>query len=325
MGKDYLRRGSLKCLAWTMRPDGFGLLNNDGDLDYNRQSVLDAAGKYGEKEWEYIASNGENGTKPELPSIMFPWAGHLISRSGLDTDAQWSFFDVGPWGSGHQHNDKLHLSVAAYGHDLLVDAGRFAYRGEVADKFRPYAQGSQGHNIILIDGKGQAPGPDVFDKPVPEKDYCITSGYDWAQSSFSQFKGLEGSCSHTRTLYTKRGQFWVVVDQIKTDRPRMIEALWDWHPSCKVESRDGIVRTNNPKGNLQIVLVGGQHWTVDQVKGQEQPEIQGWYSKEYNICEPNTTTVFKTPIDRKSTFIWVLYPSANVELTVKTRIISETS
>jgi len=312
-------------LAWTIRPDGFGLLNNDGDLDYNRQRVMDAASRYSEKEWEYIVSNGKNGISPKLPSAMFPWAGQLISRSGFDPDAQWSFFDIGPWGSGHQHNDKLHLSVAAYGQDLLVDAGRFAYKGEVADKFRPYAQGSQGHNILLIDGKGQAPGPKKIRKPVSEKDYCIVPCYDWAQSSFNQFKDIDGFCSHTRTLYYKRGQFWVVVDRIKTKRSREINALWHWHPSCKVESRDGVVFTDNPKGNLQLIPVGGQQWNIEQVRGQEQSEIQGWYSKEYNIFEPNTTSVFKTRIDGENTFAWILYPSAYVSALVKARIISETS
>jgi len=311
-------------LAWTMRPDGSAPLNNDGDLDYNRQRVLDAAGKYGRKDWEYIASDGKSGIKPALPSVIFPWAGQLISRSGFDADAQWSFFDIGPWGSGHQHNDKLHLSVAAYGRDLLVDAGRFAYRGEIADKFRPYAQGSQGHNVLLIDGKGQAPGPVSADNPLPGSDYSITPDHDLARGSFSRFNGLEGSCTHTRTLYYQRGAFWIVVDRITTDRPRRIEALWHWHPSCKVEVRDNMVLTNNQRGNLQLIPVGTQQWTIKQVKGQEQPEVQGWYSQEYNKYEPDATTIFETHIDGNSTFVWLLYPSAGIEQPVKARIMKMT-
>ena len=145
-------------LAKVMRPDGNALLNNDGDLDYNRDKIIEVAKEYGRDDWMYIATNGRDGVKPaDGPSFVFPWAGHFISRSGYDADAQWSFFDIGPWGSGHQHNDKLHISIAAYGRDFLVDAGRFAYNGEVANKFRGYAKGSQGHNVILIDGAGQEP------------------------------------------------------------------------------------------------------------------------------------------------------------------------
>ncbi len=124
-------------LALIMRPDGYGLLNNDADLINNRENILREAETYQRPDWTYIATNGKSGTLPKTgPSYIFPYAGQLISRSDFGTEAQWSFFDIGPWGTGHQHNDKLHLSVFAYGRDLLVDAGRFAYRGEVANKFR---------------------------------------------------------------------------------------------------------------------------------------------------------------------------------------------
>jgi len=247
----------------------------------------------------------------------------LISRSGYDADAQWSFFDIGPWGSGHQHNDKMHVSVAAFGKDLLVDCGRFAYRGEVADKFRKYATGSQSHNVLLIDGKGQAPGPKVTEEPVSKKDYLITPDYDLGRASFAEFTSLEGACKHTRTLFYSRDGLWVVVDQVETDRPRKIDALWHWHPENKLNIENDKLFTLNDRGNLQIVPVGKQKWDVKMVKGQEQPEIQGWYSKEYNIFEPNPTTIYSTKIESNSTFVWVLYPSEKVEKPVKAEIVSE--
>ena len=313
-------------LAFTIRPDGYGLLNNDADLIDNREKVLKAAEIYGRNDWKYIVSNGKEGITPkDGPSFIFPWAGHLISRSGYDTDAQWSFFDIGPWGSGHQHNDKMHVSVAAFGKDLLVDCGRFAYRGEVADKFRKYATGSASHNILLFDGKGQAPGPKVTEEPVSKKDYLITPDYDLGRASFAEFTGLEGTCKHTRTLFYSRGDLWVVVDQVTTDRPRKIEALWHWYPENKVQIENGNSYTANESGNLQIISAGKQHWEVKMVKGQEQPEIQGWYSKEYNIYEPNPTTIFSTQIESNSTFVWILYPSEKVEKVVRAAIISESS
>jgi hypothetical protein len=313
-------------LAFTIRPDGNGLLNNDADLIDNREKVLKAAEIYNRDDWKYIVSNGKEGITPkDGPSFMFPWAGHLISRSRYDIEAHWSFFDMGPWGSGHQHNDKMHVSVAAFGRDLLVDCGRFAYRGEVATKFRRYATGSASHNILLIDGKGQAPGPKVIKEPVSKKDYLITPDYDLGRASFSEFIGLEGACKHTRTLFYARGDLWVVVDNITTDRPRKIDALWHWHPGCKVVVESETVATQNEKGNLQLVPAGKQKWNVSLVKGQEEPEIQGWYSKEYNIFESNPTTIFSTQIEADATFVWVLYPSEKVEKLVSAEIVSESS
>ncbi|SHE75119.1 Heparinase II/III-like protein [Mariniphaga anaerophila] len=312
-------------LAYTMRPNGTGILNNDGDLDDNRQRILDAAKSYVRPDWEFIASNGKNGETPaNRPSFFSPWAGHLISRSGFDADAHWSFFDIGPWGSGHQHNDKLHISVAAYGRDLLVDAGRFAYTGEVAEKFRNYVRGSAGHNVLLIDGKGQGPGPRLAEQPVPEKHWRVTDAYDYAWSSFGEFAGVEGVCEHTRRLFYARGDLWVVVDQIKTDRPRKIDALWHWHPDCDVQINGSKVVTKNETGNLQIVPVGSQKWKLNLVKGQEEPEIQGWYSREYNKYEPNVASVYSTKIEGDDEFVWVLFPSKNVADDVKAEIVSKT-
>lgn len=80
-------------LAMTIRPDGFGVLNNDSDLNNNRQNVLEAAQKYERPDWTYVVSNGAKGAKPNAaPSVFFPWAGQLISRSGYGQKAHWSFW-----------------------------------------------------------------------------------------------------------------------------------------------------------------------------------------------------------------------------------------
>lgn len=314
-------------LAYTIRPDGYGILNNDADRDYNRKTVLDAASEYHRDDWKYIATNGKSGTKPNGgPSSVFPWAGHLISRSGYDSKAHWSFFDIGPWGSGHQHNDKLHISVAAFGRDLLVDGGRFAYRGEVADKFRRYARGSQSHNVIMVDGKGQLPGPKLAEQPLSENHFKITSEFDYAWNSFNKFIEVEGEFNHTRALFYVRQNFWIVVDRITTGNPHEIEVLWHWHPDCNVKiEKEKNTYSENEKGNLKIIPVGNEKWKVDIIKGQEEPEIQGWYSKEYNTYEPNTATIYSTRIKSNSTFVWVLFPSEKAAPNIQTKILSHDS
>lgn len=311
-------------LAATMRPNGYGLLNNDADLRYNRESIQEAAATYDRQDWQYIASNGESGIKPDDgPSFLFPWAGHLISRSDYGPDAHWSFFDVGPWGSGHQHNDKLHLSVAAFGRDLLVDAGRFAYRGRVADKFRDYALGSRSHNVILMDGQGQGPGPRVTEEPLPENTFRIADDFDYASASFDNFIDLEGEGRHTRSLFYARGEFWIVADHIATDRPREIEALWHWHPESSVRERDhAVVSTDHQRGNLTIIPADPADWRVDFVKGQDEPVVQGWYSREYNEYEPSTAAIYSTRIPSDAAFVWVLLPSEEAAPEVSVDLLS---
>lgn len=311
-------------IAQAVRPDGHRILNNDGDRGSDRDLILKGAAQFDHPDWAFIATNGQSGIRPmDGPSYFFPWAGHLVSRSGFDANAHWSFFDIGPWGSGHQHNDKLHLSIAALGRDLLVDAGRFAYTGEIAEKFRPYARGTQSHNLILIDGKGQSAGPTHAREPIGEDHFKIAEDFDYASHFFDQFIDLEGTGRHIRTLFYIRGEFWIVVDKIITDRPRKIETLWHWHPESVVEQSGKIVKTNNEKGNLAVIPVGEHNFDISFIKGQEDPEIQGWYSPEYNLFGPNTTGIYSTEIEASATFVWILMPSEKETPLVKAAIISE--
>jgi len=311
-------------LAHVVRPSGYRPLNNDGDRGSDREFILAAAKKFDRPGWEYIATNGVSGTQPaDGPSYCYPWAGHFVSRSGFDADAQWSFFDIGPWGSGHQHNDKLHISVAAYGRDLLVDAGRFAYTGAVADKFGKYARGSQGHNILLIDHKGQSAGPTLVSQPLSDSSFKITPAFDYASGSFSHFADITGAATHTRAVLYMRGQFWIVIDRIVSDRPRTIEELWHWHPDNKVILEGLITKTANKRGNLAVIPLSRQKFDITLVKGQETPEIQGWYSPEYNKYEPNTVAVYQTKIGNAATLVWLLLPSEGETPKIKAKLLSE--
>ena len=311
-------------IAKSMRPDGFGPLNNDSDLDYNRDVILKAAQTYSRPDWEYMATNGKKGTVPDGGnSFFYPWAGQLISRSSYDKEAHWSFFDVGPWGAGHEHSDKLHLSVSAYGKDLLVDSGRFAYSGEVAKKFRAYALGSEGHNTVLIDHNGQSAGPAIASAALDHHSYKIVDAFDFATSSFDKYKNTNGNVKHQRSVLYVRGDFWVVVDRIITDSPRNIETLWHWHPDCIVEKEESVVQTNNTEGNLAIIPVGQHNFKINLIKGQEKPNIQGWYSSMYNLFTPNITSIYSTDINTSSTFVWILQPSKSKISLLKAKIISD--
>jgi Heparinase II/III N-terminus/Heparinase II/III-like protein len=308
-------------LAMTMRPSGYGLLNNDSDLNDNGPQLLKAADRYSRDDWSYIASNGKNGKKPAgLASRVFPWAGHVISRSGWDSDAHWSFFDVGPAGTAHRHKDRLHLSVSAYGRDLLVDSGRYWYKPGL---WRRYFRESFSHNLIIIDGCGQKTGPGSVRKAMAGN-YQLNQDYDYARGTFNEgYEKLEGKVAHTRMVVYVRGRFWVVFDRVSGDRPRQLQALWHFHPDCKVESDDlQAVSVDPGKGNLRIVPVGQVPWKLELVKGREKPDIQGWYSSRYNQKQASSTAVYSARAGKESIFAWVLIPAKGKVSKVKVEILN---
>lgn len=298
-------------LAWSMRPDGYGPMNNDSDLPLTRPPVIKAAATLNRPDWLYIASNGREGDRPKAgPSIVFPWAGQAILRSGYDADALWAFFDMGPWGTAHQHNDKLHVSMVAFGRDLLVDGGRFNYiRGEGTWR-TSYAQTSLSHNVLMLDGQGQAPGPKATSQPTAKTDYAVGGEIEFARGSCDHFDKIEGSATHTRVVVQLPGEVVVVADRLESDHPRQVSAMWHWHSDCTVASKDGqILSTDAGKANLRIAPVAGFKWNIELVKGQKAPHIQGWYSPRYNEWAPSTAAVLSARVEGNAAFAWILAPA----------------
>ncbi len=305
----------LDYMAYVQRPNGRGPLNNDSDYVYIRKDVAAANQTYNRGDWAYIISNGREGEKPRRQSVFYPYAGQAVMRNGWDENAHWSFFDIGPWGSGHRHSDKLHLSITAYGKDLLVDSGRFTYVGYAGGPdypWREYFISAISHNIIMIDGKGQKPKKQVVAEPLTDA-FVTNAKFDFARGQYTEgYDGLEDKITHTRAVLYLRDRFWVVVDRVECEKPHRIEALWRYHPDCDVVlENNSAASVDAGKANLRITPVSSFDWDVELVKGQEKPFIQGWYSVEYNKKTPNSVAVYSANIQKTQTFAWLITVDEN--------------
>lgn len=312
-------------LAYSMRPDGHQPLNNDSDRDNLQPLVLNAAEKFDRDDWTYIATNGREGKQPVgLASKVFPWAGLHFMRDGWGVNSQWAIFDTGPFGTGHQHSDMLHLSIHAHGRDLLVDSGRYTHENYFSFNpvnWRGFFRSSFSHNVILVDGKGQAPGPLRAEKPLEEEIDCInTNSFDYARGTFSYgfADGTDSGFSkenvtkadHTRAVFYVKGKYWVVVDHVEADTTHKIEVLWNLAPNVSaVVEGNQIVSNDSGTGNLRIVPVGDLPWNINIIKGQTEPIIRGWYSEAYGTKTPNRTAVYSAHIEGDQVFAWIIVPA----------------
>ena len=303
-------------LAYAMRPDGHQPLNNDSDREDLRPRVLAAAQKFGRADWQWVATNGSEGHLPEFsPTVTFPWAGIHIFRNGWHETAHWAFFDAGPYGTGHQHRDKLHLSITAFGKDLLVDGGRYTHQDYFSfdpSIWRGYFRSSFSHNVILVDGQGQQEGALRAASALKEnRDYRHTAKFNYAHGSFTKgFEQVEGHCAHHRSVLYIRDRFWIVLDHLDTDRPRELQALWHYAPDCEVRLEEkSAVSADAGAANLRIVPLGQINWEPQITKGQESPFIQGWYSEHYGTKEASPTVIFSTNIPRSAIFGWLMMPA----------------
>ncbi|MBN1348217.1 alginate lyase family protein [candidate division KSB1 bacterium] len=309
-------------LAYSLRPDGSSPLNNDSDRDYNRDRIRAAAQRFNRPDWLWIASNGTDGSKPDTaPSCVFPWAGQAIMRNGWNADAHWAFFDIGPWGTGHQHSDMLHLSIAAFGRDILVDGGRYTY---VNNAWRQFFRNSAAHNVILVEGNSQQPGPRETLTPVADEDVIFQPEFDFARGKFTNgFLNIDSPVTHTRAVLYVRYRFWIVVDRIESETPKNIQAIWNYHPHCAVQiENQSVTSADTGAGNLRIIPVSPLNWNIKLVRGQTEPEILGWWSERYNVKEPCTTAVYQSRIDSTQIFAWVLLPAKGDVPRIRVQLVS---
>lgn len=315
---------------YAAMPNGYLPGLNDGSYTNVRRYLREGYGFFPHrKDFQWLATDRKEGSPPEKTSHAFPYAGQLVMRSGWDKDARYLLFDVGPFGYGHQHEDKLSFVIHAYGKNLLVDPGNYAYD---SSQWRRYVIGSYAHNVIHVDGKYQArrgrPRQDyVVKEPLPHV-WQTTEAYDYAAASFGAlvhegFGRERNKTKHTRhILFVKRqapterdkshDDYWLVADVLEPvdDQSHTFEAMFhlDVEDVTVDAATKRVLSRNEDAANLAIIPARPENLEVEIIKGQEKPFVQGWVPAGGYRVRPIPTPVFKRTGAGVTYFVYVFYP-----------------
>ncbi|MBT3376912.1 MAG: hypothetical protein HN742_08620 [Lentisphaerae bacterium] len=124
------------------RADFWGLINGVGDVP---------AGRYDLADDDTIGVSGRNTNGCSL----FPVGGFAILRADPgDPEALAVNLAYGPYGSGHDHPDRLTITVHALGQVICPDAGSWGYENPM---HLTWANQTVAHNTVSIDGLSQEP------------------------------------------------------------------------------------------------------------------------------------------------------------------------
>ena len=279
--------------AGVIQPDGFGPLNNDSDREYNAALLKDASVLYDRTDWLAIATQGETGDLPAEPASRFyPWAGQVILRNNWSDKADWIYFDAGPYGTAHQHKDRLHISAFIKGRPLLVDTGRYTYQ---PGPLRDFFVGGEGHSVLLLNGEGSKQGPREVKQPLPivfqrEGDAVLTA----AKARFASADPLQSPTPWTRAILYTGENYAILADHLVTFSPQPLEARWQFHPD---------VTEAEAKKALRLI---GNDFSQTIQTGSTKPPVGGFYSPDYNMLVPAPMMRFTGTITRPTTLVWIL-------------------
>jgi len=110
---------------------------------------------YGNKNFQYILSEGLSGEKPISKSLYDKDAGIFTYRSSWKKDdlknSLWWAIKSGAKNSVHKQEDDLSFMIYAFNNEIFSDAGKYNYDSKSI--FRQYAVSPQGHNVVSIKNK----------------------------------------------------------------------------------------------------------------------------------------------------------------------------
>ena len=248
----------------------------------------------------------------KLGPELFPYAGVAILRQrSVEEGDLYLAFDGGPFGRGHQHEDKLGFWLFAYGRSFLVDPGRHLYDwSEVS--YYDYLKSTHAHSTILIDGLGQNSRgrPDTW---IPTEPAPVTWQLDdrtiRTSACYDLGYGPDNALSvvHHREIVFVDDRFWIIWDRIEGEGTHRIESRFQFAPG-ELSLNGSSAHTCFDDANLLLWSLPSTDFTdVHVTCGREQPK-GGWYSKGYGSIEPAPALSFSSSSSLPFTTATLLYP-----------------
>ncbi|MBR7107693.1 MAG: alginate lyase family protein [Lentisphaeria bacterium] len=184
----------------------------------------------------WFNSARKQGKAPEYCSVLMPWSGLVVMRESWEPNAAYLIFDIGPLGVRHAHQDKLNIAIWKGKDQLLYDDGGGSY---ARSRYRQYTVSSLAHNLVTVDGLGQATDSAPHSKfrklakPV-SGDFKSDGKQDYARGVFDQgWGGRSGNkiVRQERQVVYIRPNIFIVLDRmIPTKRgakkPHAYQARW---------------------------------------------------------------------------------------------------
>jgi hypothetical protein len=268
-----------------------------------------AAESFDRDDFLWGASHGAEGQAPDHTSHAWPSAGYYVMRDKWDEAGQYLCFDGAAWGASHQHEDKLTFVLYSHGRLLIGDPNIYSYaRTELTHYFRS----SRAHNVVLVDGRGQARRfrPEARLSTMGRNEWVSRDRFDFVSSEYlegfapdpydlaDQSLSVDAKITHRRAIFYVKPfdsahdapGYWILSDLIGgTDQElHRLEQLFHIPPLATGDAAEplragnvsvfasAVLTQDEGMANLAILPVDGDGLAIRAQQGETSPAV-GWY------------------------------------------------
>jgi hypothetical protein len=217
----------------------------------------------------------------------------------------------------HKHADHLAVIWHERGHDLLVEAGRYDYRGRVdarsslgrqgfwySDPRRVYVESTRAHNTVEIDRRSHARrSTKPFGSALAR--HGESAGVAYVESQVRHGRSIV----HTRVLLFDPGRWLLVLDNLAdaTGQTHRYVQRFLFGPTLELAplGESFGLRIPGEAQRLYVVpLLSGA--PLEPARGQVEPELYGWVSRRARSIVPAWTAGFEVDGTARHTFATLL-------------------
>jgi heparan-sulfate lyase len=291
-------------------PDGTNAQFGDawaGKPGQHERKYKEWAGRFGRKDFLFLATSGQQGTQPDSTAWALPQSGLYSMRSSWAKDAVCLVLKCGPDGGGHCQPDNGTFELSAGGRNLMPDAGSFIYSGDPEN--RRWFRQTKVHQTLTLNGENSKYAPKLLVwNPGTKNDVMVVEN-----------KSYE-SLTHRRAVFFIDKRYFILVDEAYGNGDGQIDLHFQLAPCDAAFNREKLSASS---GFLEgwNVLVQAQPQ-----RGIEMEQEEGQVSFRYTIKEPRPAFYYrinKTAPQSGVRFVTLVAPFEKMQPDIKIRIIGQ--
>ncbi|MDA0744953.1 MAG: heparinase II/III family protein [bacterium] len=181
------------------------------------------------------------------------WSGYYTMRSNWSPNARYMALDCGPWGTTHQHGDRLSFCLSAEGADFIIDPTSTRYASNEPDAFLSRQEQGYLHNTLTVDGVDEFQNsPIEIDTPL-QNIWQHGDHYSHFSGNYT-FAPVKPVTWQRRVLFVDQS-YWLLQDILTGDLDRVqVEQNFQFEKDIDIDIKDNRTIATAPNGARLVLL-----------------------------------------------------------------------